>query len=65
MIIPKMKSFQPDELKQVETIAADSDCSILEIQGRNRCVYAILEMKRRSYVQADCGGYPISGKLIV
>ena len=42
MIIPKKEKLSAEELKQVETIAADSDCSILEIQGRNRCVYAIL-----------------------
>lgn len=42
MIIPKGNRLSQDELKEVERIAADFDCSILEIHGRNRCVYAIL-----------------------
>lgn len=42
MIIPKKDKLSVEELKQVEKIAADSECTILEIQGRNRCVYAIL-----------------------
>jgi 3-deoxy-7-phosphoheptulonate synthase len=42
MIIPKKDKLSVEELKQVETIAAGSGCTILEIQGRNRCVYAIL-----------------------
>ena len=42
MIIPKRDKLSVEELKQVEKIAADSECTILEIQGRNRCVYAIL-----------------------
>ena len=47
MIIPKNEKLSADELRQVEAIATDSECSILEIEGRNRCVYAFLEMKRR------------------
>ena len=42
MIIPKAERLQPEELKEVEDIAKEFDCSILEIHGRNRCVYAIL-----------------------
>lgn len=42
MIIPKKDKLSKTELKQVEDIASASACSILEIQGRNRCVYAIL-----------------------
>lgn len=42
MIIPKKDKLSADELKQVEKIASDSECTILEIQGQNRCVYAIL-----------------------
>ena len=42
MIIPKEIKLSEKELKEVEAIAGDFECSILEIQGRNRCVYAIL-----------------------
>ena len=42
MIIPKGNRLSQDELKEVERVAVDFDCSILEIHGRNRCVYAIL-----------------------
>ena len=42
MIIPKGNRLSRDQLKEVERVAADFDCSILEIHGRNRCVYAIL-----------------------
>ena len=42
MIIPKGNRLSQDQLKEVERVAADFDCSILEIHGRNRCVYAIL-----------------------
>ena len=55
MIIPKNEKLSVDELKQVEAIAADSECSILEIQGRNRCVYAILgDETQGGDVQANC-----------
>ena len=40
MIIPKANKLDATQLKEVEAIASDFDCSILEIQGRNRCVYA-------------------------
>ena len=42
MIIPKGSKLSPEQLFEVEKIAQDFDCSILEIQGHNRCVYAIL-----------------------
>ena len=42
MIIPKGNKLLAKQLSEVEQIASDFDCSILEIQGRNRCVYAIL-----------------------
>lgn len=42
MIIPKGNKLLAEQLSEVEEIASDFDCSILEIQGRNRCVYAIL-----------------------
>ena len=42
MIIPKGSKLSPEQLAEVEKIAEDFDCSILEIQGHNRCVYAIL-----------------------
>ena len=42
MIIPKRNKLFSEELKKVEEIVKEFDCSILEIQGRNRCVYAIL-----------------------
>lgn len=42
MIIPKSSKLTKDQIDQLEGIASDFDCSILEIQGRNRCVYAIL-----------------------
>ena len=42
MIIPKGSKLTEEQITQVEHIAYDFDCSILEIQGRNRCVYAIL-----------------------
>jgi len=42
MIIPKGSKLTGEQITQVESIANDFDCSILEIQGRNRCVYAIL-----------------------
>ena len=42
MIIPKGSKLTGEQIAQLERIANDFDCSILEIQGRNRCVYAIL-----------------------
>ncbi|MFP6899619.1 MAG: 3-deoxy-D-arabino-heptulosonate 7-phosphate synthase [Opitutales bacterium] len=42
MIIPKAKKLTKHELKEIESIVEDFGCSILEIVGVNRCVYAIL-----------------------
>lgn len=42
MIIPKAGKLTPEQLAEVERIAGEFDCSILEIVGRNRCIYAIL-----------------------
>jgi 3-deoxy-7-phosphoheptulonate synthase len=42
MIIPKAGKLIPEQLAEVERIAGEFDCSILEIVGRNRCIYAIL-----------------------
>ena len=42
MIIPKAGKLTPKQLAEVERIAGEFDCSILEIVGRNRCIYAIL-----------------------
>ena len=42
MIIPKAERLQSEELKEIEDIAKEFECSILEIHGRNRCLYAIL-----------------------
>ena len=42
MIIPKGSKLTAEQVEEIERIASDFECSILEIQGRNRCVYAIL-----------------------
>ena len=42
MIIPKGSKLTAEQVEEIEKIASDFECSILEIQGRNRCVYAIL-----------------------
>ena len=63
MIIPKNEKLLPDELKQVETIAADSNCSILEIQGRNRCVYAILGDETQEVMFKRIAGLPFIRKV--
>jgi hypothetical protein len=65
MIIPKANKLDPNQISEIEKIAADFDCSILEIQGRNRCVYAILGdegrevmFKRIAGLSLHCqGGY--------
>ena len=48
MIIPKAGKLTPEQLEEVERIAGEFDCSILEIVGRNRCVYAILGDESRA-----------------
>jgi 3-deoxy-7-phosphoheptulonate synthase len=42
MIIPKLDKLSADQLKEIESIVEEFDCNILEIQGHNQCVYAIL-----------------------
>ncbi len=42
MIIPKNGNFTKVQLKEVESIVTEFGCNILEIQGHNQCVYAIL-----------------------
>jgi 3-deoxy-7-phosphoheptulonate synthase len=42
MIIPKSDKLSADQLKEIESIVEEFDCNILEIQGHNQCVYAIL-----------------------
>ena len=42
MIIPKSGKLSADQLKEIESIVGEFDCNILEIQGHNQCVYAIL-----------------------
>ena len=42
MIIPKASKLDATQLKEVENIVDEFDCSILEIQGRKQCVYALL-----------------------
>ena len=63
MIIPKNEKLSVDELKQVEAIAADSECSILEIQGRNRCVYAILGDETKEVMFKRIAGLPFIRKV--
>lgn len=63
MIIPKKEKLSAKELSKVETIAADSDCSILEIQGRNRCVYAILGDETQEVMFKRIAGLPFIRKV--
>ena len=42
MIIPKSDKLTPEQLAEVEKIAGEFDCSILELVGQNRCIYAIV-----------------------
>jgi 3-deoxy-7-phosphoheptulonate synthase len=42
MIIPKASKLSNMQLQEIESIVGEFDCSILEIQGHNQCVYAIL-----------------------
>ena len=63
MIIPKKEKLSAEELSKVETIAADSDCSILEIQGRNRCVYAILGDETQEVMFKRIAGLPFIRKV--
>ena len=42
MIIPKNNKLELNQIKEIESIVGEFDCNILEIQGHNQCVYAIL-----------------------
>ena len=63
MIIPKKDSLSVEELKQIEKIAQDFECSILEIQGRNRCVYAILGDETQEVMFKRIAGLPFIRKV--
>ena len=63
MIIPKANKLDALQLQEVESIAADFDCSILEIQGRNRCVYAILGDEGREVMFKRIAGLPYISKV--
>ncbi len=63
MIIPKAERLQPEELKEVEDIAKEFDCSILEIHGRNRCVYAILGNENHAVMFKRIAGLPYIRKV--
>ena len=63
MIIPKANKLDASQLREVESIAADFDCSILEIQGRNRCVYAILGDEGREVMFKRIAGLPYISKV--
>ena len=63
MIIPKANKLDASQLNEVEAIAADFDCSILEIQGRNRCVYAILGDEGREVMFKRIAGLPFISKV--
>ncbi len=63
MIIPKKDKLSVEELMQVEKIAEYSECSILEIQGRNRCVYAILGDETQEVMFKRIAGLPFIRKV--
>ena len=63
MIIPKANKLDASQLKEIEAIAADFECSILEIQGRNRCVYAILGDEGREVMFKRIAGLPFISKV--
>jgi 3-deoxy-7-phosphoheptulonate synthase len=63
MIIPKKDKLSAEELKQVEKIAEGSECSILEIQGQNRCVYAILGDESQEVMFKRIAGLPFIRKV--
>ena len=64
MIIPKGSKLTAEQVEEIERIASDFECSILEIQGRNRCVYAILGMKAERLCSRELPAFLISGKWI-
>jgi len=63
MIIPKANKLEKSQLAEVEAIVSDFDCSILEIQGRNRCVYAILGDEGREVMFKRIAGLPFISKV--
>ena len=63
MIIPKANKLSTNELNEVEAIASDFECSILEIQGHNRCVYAILGDEGREVMFKRIAGLPFISKV--
>ena len=63
MIIPKANKLSANELKEVEAIASDFECSILEIQGHNRCVYAILGDEGREVMFKRIAGLSFISKV--
>ena len=63
MIIPKANKLEPGQFAQIEAITAEFDCSILEIQGRNRCVYAILGDEGREVMFKRIAGLPFIAKV--
>jgi len=63
MIIPKANKLEPDQIAQIQAITAEFDCSILEIQGRNRCVYAILGDEGREVMFKRIAGLPFIAKV--
>ena len=42
MIIPKNGKLNSKQLEEIKSITSEFDCDVLEIQGHNQCVYAIL-----------------------
>ena len=64
MIIPKAEKLQPTQLKEIEGIAQEFECSILEINGRNRCVYAILGDENMPSCSRGLQVFPTSAKSI-
>ena len=63
MIIPKAEKLQPTQLKEIEGIAQEFECSILEINGRNRCVYAILGDENHALMFKRIAGLPYIRKV--
>ena len=63
MIIPKKDKLSVEELMQVEKIAEYSECSILEIKGRNQCVYAILGDETQEVMFKRIAGLPFIRKV--
>jgi len=63
MIIPKADKLDRKQISEIEKITADFDCSILEIQGRNRCVYAILGDEGREVMFKRIAGLPYIAKV--